>query len=145
MKKILLLGLFFAAPAWAQMEVDKPWARATAPGAKVAAGYMIIRNKSGSGDRLLSVTSPAAARVETHVAVKDGDIMRMREVKGYQVPAKGALELKPGGAHLMFIEIRQAFKEGETIAATLRFERAGEVKVQLHVERLGAMGAGHAH
>jgi hypothetical protein len=127
------------------VEIEKPWTRATAPGAKVAAGYVIIRSKSASPERLLSVVSPAAARVETHVHVEDGDIMRMREVKGYDVPANGSLELKPGGAHLMFIDVKRPFKEGEKVPAMLRFQRAGEVKVEFHVGRLGAMGAEQAH
>ena len=144
MKRILLLSLFLAAPAWAQVEIYKPWARATAPGAKVAAGYLVVRNKTAAGDRLLSVTSPVAARVETHVTVKDGDIMRMREVKGYDLPANGSLELKPGGSHLMFIDIRQPFKEGDKVPVVLKFQRAGELKVEFHVGRLGA-AAQQAH
>jgi copper(I)-binding protein len=129
-----------------QVEVDKPWVRATAPGAKVAAGYMILRNKAPAADRLVSVASPAAARVETHVTLKDGEVMRMREVKGYDVPAGGSFELKPGGAHLMFVDIRQPFKEGDRIPATLKFEKAGEVPVEFRVERLGGPKThGHGH
>ena len=75
--------------------------------------------------------------METHVHIKDGDVVRMREVKGYDIPANGSFELKPGGAHLMFMGIKHPFKEGEKIAVTLRFERAGEVKAELHVGRLG--------
>ena len=145
MKKILLFSLFLAAPAWAQVEIGEPWARATAPGAKVAAGYLVVRNKAPAAERLLSATSPAAVRVETHVTVKDGDIMRMREVKGYAVPANGSLELKPGGSHLMFIDIRQPFKEGDKLPVVLKFQRAGELKVEFRVGRLGAAAAGHAH
>lgn len=145
MRALLLLSILISAPAWSQVEIEKPWARATAPGAKVAAGYMIIRNKSASSDRLVSVSSPAAARVETHVTVKDGDIMRMRELKGYDVPAKGSFELKPGAAHLMFIDIKRAFKEGDRVPATLRFQHAGEVKVQFSVGRLGGGAMPHTH
>jgi copper(I)-binding protein len=135
---LLLTSLFFVSfGAWAQVEIDKPWSRATAPGAKVAAGYMIIRNKASAADRLVGASSPAAARVETHVTSKDGEVMRMREVKGYDVPAGGSFELKPGGAHLMFVDIRQPFKAGERIPATLRFEKAGEVRVEFRVEALG--------
>jgi copper(I)-binding protein len=111
----------------------------------VAAGYMVIMNKASSPDRLVSVSSPAAARVETHVHIKDGNVVRMRQVKGYDIPANGRFELKPGGAHLMFIEPRLPFKEGDKIPAVLVFERAGEVKTQFQVVRLGATGAGHAH
>jgi copper(I)-binding protein len=129
-----------------QVEVDKPWARATAPGAKVAAGYMILRNRAASADRLVSAASPAAARVETHVTIKDGEVMRMREVKGYDIPAGGSFELKPGGPHLMFVDIKQPFREGDRIPVTLKFEKAGEVPVEFPVERLGGPKPhGHGH
>ena len=144
----LLASLFLVSSfnVLSQVEVDKPWARATAPGAKVAAGYMILRNKAASADRLVSVASPAAARVETHVTLKDGEVMRMREVKGYDVPAGGSFELKPGGAHLMFVDIRQPFKEGDRSPATLKFEKAGEVPVEFRVDRLGGPKPhGHGH
>jgi copper(I)-binding protein len=138
------MTLLFCGEVFSQVEIEKPWTRATTPGAKLAAGYMVIRNKSASSDRLVSVSSPAAAKVETHVHIKDGDIVRMREVKGYEVPANGVLELKPGGAHLMFVEIKRPFKDGEKFHATLKFEKAGELKVEFHVGRLGTPGE-HKH
>ena len=144
MKYWPLLLLLLAPAALAQVEIEKPWTRATPPGAKMAAGYMTIRNKAASADKLLSVTSSGAARVETHVTIKDGDIVRMREVKGYDVPANGMLELKPGGSHLMFVDIKRPFKDGEAIPATLRFEKAGEVKVDFRVGRPETSG-GHRH
>lgn len=130
---LLLPLVLITGSAWAQVEIENPWARATPPGAKIAAGYMVIRNTSAAADRLVAVTSPAAARVETHVHVHDGDIMRMREVKGYDVPAKGSFELKPSGSHLMFVDIKRPFKEGDKVPATLKFEKAGEVKVEFQV------------
>jgi copper(I)-binding protein len=143
MRYLALALALVASPALAQVEIDQPWARATAPGAKVAAGYMVIRNKAASADRLVGASSPAAARMETHVTMRDGDIMRMREVQGYDIPAGGSFELKPGGAHLMFVDIKQPFKEGERIRATLKFERAGEVSVEFHVGRLAGPRHGH--
>jgi copper(I)-binding protein len=142
---LLLTSLLFVSfGAVAQVEVEKPWSRATAPGAKVAAGYLLIRNKGAAADRLVGASSPAAVRVETHVTIRDGDVMRMREVKGYDVPAGGSFELKPGGPHLMVVDIKQPFKQGDRIPATLKFEKAGEVAVEFRVERLGApMGHGH--
>ena len=119
------------------MQIEKPWARATAPGARVAGGYMVIRNAGAAADRLVSASSPASAKVELHVHINEGGVMKMREVPGYDVPAKGAFELKPGGAHLMFMDIRQPFKEGEKLPVRLRFEKAGEVNAEFHVGRLG--------
>jgi periplasmic copper chaperone A len=118
------------------IQIESPWSRATAPGAKIAAGYMMIRNHSALPDRLIGAASPLAAKVETHLTMRDGEIMRMREVRGYDVPANGSFELKPGGAHLMFVEIKRPFKEGDRIPATLRFQKAGEIKVEFQVVSL---------
>ena len=142
MRFLVLALLLTASCAWAQVEIEKPWMRAPPPGSKLAAGYMTIRNKSASPDRLVGASSPAAARVETHVHIKDGEILRMREVKGYDIPAKGTLELKPGGAHLMFVEVKP-LKEGDKVPVTLKFEKAGEVKTEFHVGRLTAQPSQH--
>ena len=142
MKRILLgLLLCAAAPAWAQVAIEKPWTRATAPGAQVGAGYMTIRN-AGAADRLIGASSPAAAKVELHTHVNDNGVMKMREVPGgYEIPAKGSFELKPGGAHLMFMNLKAPLKEGDKVPVTLKFEKAGEVKTELPV---GGMGSGSA-
>lgn len=139
------LVLLAAVPAFAQVTIDKPWARATAPGAKVAAGYMVVHNKSVVADRLVLASSPAAARVETHVHIHEGGVMKMREVPGYVIPAGGEFELKPGGAHLMFMDIRRPFKEGEKVPVKLAFEKAGEVSVEFHVGRLTGGAAPRKH
>jgi copper(I)-binding protein len=138
---LLLASVFVAFPAFGQISIEKPWARATAPGAKVGGGYLTIRNKGAAPDRLVGASSPAAARVEMHVHIREGEVMKMREVKGYDVPANGAFELKPGGAHLMFMEIKRPFKEGEKLPVKLRFEKAGELSAEFHVGRLGASAA----
>ena len=141
---LLLLGSF-PLVVQGQVLVEKPWARATAPGAKVAAGYLLIRNQ-GAADRLVGASAPgAAARVELHVHVHEGGVVKMREVSGYDVPGQGSFELKPGGAHLMFMEIRKPFVEGEKVPVTLKFEKAGEVKVEFHVGRLTGPAKAPAH
>jgi copper(I)-binding protein len=130
------LLLFAAFSVHAQVQIDKPWVRATAPGAQVAGGYLVIRNQGAAADRLVSASSPAAAKVELHVHINDNGVMKMREVRGYDVPAKGSFELKPGGAHLMFIDIKRPFREGEKVPVKLNFEKAGEVSAEFHVGRL---------
>jgi hypothetical protein len=143
---LFILGCFFPLVSFSQVTIEKPWARATAPGAKVAGGYMLIRNQAAAADRLVGASSPAAGRVELHVHVHDGGVMKMREVPGYDVPAQGSFELKPGGAHLMFMDIKRPFKEGERIPVRLRFEKAGEVSAEFHVGRLGGSAApAHKH
>ena len=137
--------LLVASSAWSQVEIEKPWMRATPPGANVAAGYMTVRNKSASPERLIGASSPAAARVETHVNIKDGDILRMRETKALDISPKGKLELKPGGAHLMLIDLKQPLKEGDTVQVTLKFEKAGDIKADFHVGSLAGPPAEHHH
>ena len=145
MRYLILLVSLAASSAWAQITIDAPWARATAPGAKIGAGYMTIRNAGGAADRLVAASSPAAERVEMHVTTKDGDISRMREVKSYAVPAKGAFELKPNGSHLMLVNLKAPLKEGASVPVALKFEKAGEVKTQLQVRALTASQPGHEH
>ena len=134
----LLVALLLAATP---VKVEDPWTRATPPGAKIGAGYMKIT--SGAADRLIGASSPVAARVELHVVEMKGGVMRMRQVNGYDIPAGGSFELSPGGAHLMLVDIKRPFKEGAKIPLTLRFEKGGEVKVELQVRALGA--SAHSH
>ena len=146
MKIFLSAFIFLAAcTAQAQVQIDKPWARATVPGASVAGGYMVIRNQGSAGDRLMGVSSPASAKVEMHVHINDNGVMKMREVRGYDVPAKGSFELKPGGAHLMFMDIKRPFKEGEKLPVKLKFEKAGEVDAEFQVGGLGGATAPSMH
>jgi copper(I)-binding protein len=138
MKYASVLLLLASTSAFAQVEIQEPWSRATPPGAKVAVGYMTIRNRSAVPDRLLGGSSPLAARVEAHTMEMKGDVMRMREAKGFEVPANGSFELKPNGAHLMLVDIKRPLKEGERVPLTLKFEKAGEVKTELSVQSMGA-------
>ncbi len=134
MKTIVCFVLLaVATPVLAQVTIEQAWSRATPPGTTIAAGYMKIENKGRAADRLLAVISPLAARVETHVTMKEGGIMKMRPVEGYEIPAAGSFELTPGGAHLMFVGIKRPFKAGDRMPATLRFEKAGEIKAQFEV------------
>ena len=76
MRDALVLLALLASPVSVRIEIENAWTRATPPGAKTAAGYMTIRNRSSSPDHLISAASPLAARVETHVHIHDGDVMR---------------------------------------------------------------------
>ena len=115
------------------------------PGAAVGGGYLVIRNKGVAADRLVGVSSPASARVEIHEMAMEKDVMRMREVKGVDVPAKKSVELKPGGYHLMLIELKAPLKPGDKVPLTLRFEKAGEVKTELAVGAMTASGPAMKH
>jgi periplasmic copper chaperone A len=140
-----LIGLsFLALPAWAQVSVEKPWSRATPPGAKVGAGFMQLKN-AGAADRVVGASSPVAGRVEMHVTVREGEVMKMREVKAFDLPAGGTFELKPGGAHLMLMDLKRPLKKGESVPLTLKLEKGGELKLELPVQELGARSPAPMH
>ena len=90
-------------------------------------------------------TQPAARVVELHTHVREGEVMRMRPVTDIPVPAGQTVELRPGGLHVMLIGLTGPLQQGSRVPLTLRFERAGEVQVELTVEAAGARGSGHGH
>jgi copper(I)-binding protein len=143
MRVWLIVLACVALPAWAQVSVERPWTRVTPPGAKVGVGFLQLRN-AGAADRVVGASSPVAGRVEMHVTLRDGDVMRMREVQGFDVPAGGTFELKPGGAHLMLMDLKRPFRMGEKVPLTLKLQKGGELKFELSVEQMGARAPGPA-
>ena len=119
--------------------VEGAWARAAT--SKVGGAFAMIHNHGKMDDRLLSAASPVAKRVEIHTTeMKDG-VMKMIEQKdGIAIPAGQAVELKPGGYHVMLMGLTGPLVEGSVIPVTLKFEKAGEVAVEVHVKAAGAMG-----
>ena len=125
------------------LEIGSFWARAMLPGQPTGGGYLTVTSK-GSGDRLLSASSPAAGKVEVHRMEMANDIMVMRQVEGgLEIPAGGTVELKPGGLHLMFMSPSEPFREGESVPVTLQFERAGSVEIDLPVRAAGGDHSAH--
>lgn len=123
----------------AGIKVVHPWTRATPPGAKVGGGYLKIENSGAMSDRLLGGTSTVADRVEVHETSLTDGVARMRPVEGgLQIPISGKAELRPGGVHLMFLDLKAPLKLGERVKATLMFERAGAVEVEFQVDTIGA-------
>jgi copper(I)-binding protein len=126
------------------IKIGHPWARATPPGAQVGGGYLKLTNQGEAPDRLVGAKSNVAGRVEIHeMSVTDG-VMKMRELPDGLAIAPGAtVELKPGGFHLMLMELKQPLAAGSPVKATLTFEKAGSIEVELKVEPIGATPAPH--
>lgn len=126
------------------IDIGHPYARATAPGQPTGGGFLKLTNK-GESDRLLSARADVSAAVELHVMKMEGDVMRMRQVDAVDVPAGETVELKPGGLHIMFVDLKAPLKAGDRFPMTLKFEKAGEVTVDVKVEKVAAEPAAHQH
>lgn len=122
-----------------QLKIENPYTRSTAPGQKVAGGFMKIENK-GVADQLISASSPVANEMQLHTMAMDGNVMKMREVKTIDVPANGSVELKPGGLHLMFMDIKAPLKAGDSVPVKLKFQKAGEVEIKVPVRDISGGG-----
>lgn len=124
------------------LKIEQPWTRATPGGAKVAAGYMKITNTGAEPDRLVGGALSQAGRFEVHEMKMENGVMQMREIAGGLEIAPGqTVELKPGGYHVMFMELREPLKEGDTLKGQLRFQKAGALNVEYRVQSLGAQNA----
>ncbi len=150
MKKLLavsLLTLSFVMPAVAQVQVDDPWVRATVPQQRATGAFMQLT--ASTAVRLVGVQSPAAAVVEIHEMTMENDVMRMRAVEGLDLPAGQTVELKPGGYHVMLIDLREQAKEGDTIPVTLIVEnRDGQretIEIAAPVRPLNPAQMQHRH
>ena len=122
-------------PAFAEIMVDSPYARASSPSARVGAAFMVISNTSDEADRLLSAESDAAKRVELHThEIVDGVAKMMEVEEGFVVPANGEVLLQRGGYHVMMMGLNQSFIQGETVTITLVFERAGEMVLEVPID-----------
>lgn len=132
----LVAALSFALPAFADgIIIQDPYARAAGATAIAGAAFMVVENHGHSADRLVAARSDAAARVELHTHVQDGDVMRMTEVEdGFVIPAHGTHALARGGDHVMFMGLTGPFIQGETVTVTLIFEQAGEIVLEIPID-----------
>lgn len=135
------------------LTIEGPWARATPSGSQVAGGYLKITNHGKEADRLIGGSVPFAGRFEIHEMAMDGGVMKMRELpKGITIAPGETVELKPGGYHLMFQQLKNPLKQGQSVTGTLVFEKAGKVDVTYRVGPIGGgapsggnAGGGHSH
>jgi copper(I)-binding protein len=126
------------------LEISGAFSRATLPNAPVGAGYLTITNRGTADDTLVSATSPVAGVTQIHEMKMEGDVMKMNEVEGgLVIPAGQSLTLEPGGFHIMFMELKQAFVEGSMVPVTLTFANAGTVEVELMVGPINADEPSH--
>ena len=122
------------------LSIDHPFARATPPGAKSGGAFFVVKNAGATPDKLIRAASPVAGAVELHQMTMDGGVMKMRAMTALDVPPGGTLELKPGGYHIMMLDLKQPLKAGDKVPLTLTFEKAGSIDIAVEVEPMAAMG-----
>ncbi|MFC7297987.1 copper chaperone PCu(A)C [Herminiimonas aquatilis] len=121
MKKLLLASVLSIVPAvlLAQVTVTDPWVRATVPAQKATGAFMQLTSKTDA--RLVEASSPGL-RTEIHEMALQDNVMRMRQLDWLDLPAGKTVELKPGGYHVMFFDVKNQIKEGDVIPLKLVFE-----------------------
>lgn len=119
------------------IEIDHPWTRPTATGQQVGAGFMTLSNTGAEPDRLIGAESPAAEKVQLHTHIHEGDVVQMRPVEAIDLAPQTSVKLEPGGYHLMLIGLKAPIVEGAMIPATLIFEKAGRIEVELMAQKQG--------
>jgi len=124
------------------IEVEHPWARATAPSARNGAAYLTLTEHGGGVDRLVSVSTPVAGKAELHTTLMDNGVMKMRPLDTIEVTPGASTKLQPGGMHIMLLGLTQPLVNGKAFPLTLTFEKAGSVTVQVDVQGAAA-ASGH--
>lgn len=149
-----LCGLALAQPAADPVQAHVPWARATVQGQRTSGAYVTL--VAGEPLTLVGATSPVAGSVELHEMKMEGDVMRMRPIDGLALPARQPVQLKPGGRHLMLLDLKTPLAPNTTIPVTLTFRTARGEQRQLALQvpvmsappkeaAAGASAGGHRH
>jgi len=122
-------SLVFAQTPSANVDVKDAWVRSTVPGQKGTGAFMKITAKDGT--KLVGVSSPVAGVGEVHEMKMEGDIMKMRALPSLDLPAGKAVELKPGGYHIMLMDLKQPMVKDSKVPVTLVFKDAKGVESKL--------------
>lgn len=153
LQSLTLIAALACSTAYAQnVEIKDAWIRTSVPGQKATGAFMKITAKDGT--KLVGASSPAAGVTEVHEMKMEGDVMKMRAIPGgLDIAAGKTVELKPGGYHVMLMDLKGQVKDGDTVPVTLVVEgkdgkrQSVELKVPARTAAAPAMkhGEGHKH
>jgi len=142
---VLLTPITVFAQVSETLKVEAAWARASLTPRSPVAAYVSVHNAGVAAERLVAVRTDVSKRSMLHSqAVEDG-ISRMRHIDSISIPGGGNFVMKPGGHHIMLVELKSPLKKGDRFPLTLVFERAGEVTVQVEVRGATAKGPHMGH
>lgn len=153
---LALLATNFVTPVLAagladQVSIADPYVRLAPPGAKATGAFMTLKNAGTAAAKLVKVESTAAQVTELHNHINDNGVMRMRQVKEIAVPAQGEVQLKPGGYHVMLIDMKAPLREDDHVVIKLGFADGSSKEVHAMVKKPqaempmgGSMGMDHS-
>lgn len=135
-----LAAVAFVLPAQAagiadQVTVVDPYVRLAPPGAKATGAFMVFKNNGDVASALVNASSTVSNATELHNHINDNGVMRMRQVKEIALPAKGEAALKPGGYHVMLIDMKAPLKEDDKVAITFGFADGSSKVVEVPVRK----------
>ena len=131
------LGASEAVPAETTLRITEAWAHESPPTATNGAAYMTVSNWGQVPDRLVEISSTVSVVVELHTHVPEGNMMKMRRLDAMEILPGTPAVLQPGGVHIMLIGLKQPLVAGQTFPLRLRFERAGEITVEVSIRKYG--------
>ena len=146
MKQISLFAasLLFSAGVLAgaadQVAVQDPYVRLAPPNAPATGAFMVIKNNGDKDVKVVKADNPVSRVTELHTHLNEGGVMKMRPVPAIDVKAKGEAVLKPGGLHVMLIDLKARMKEGDVVPITLTFDDGSSKQVDAKVVRPMAAG-----
>ncbi len=147
MKQLIIASLIgLSATAWAQtttVKVEDAWVRGTVATQKATGAFMRLTPSANA--RLVSASSPVAGVVEIHEMAMENDVMKMRQIPGLDLAAGRSMELKPGGYHVMLMDLKQQVKGGDSVPITLVFEDDAKKRFTQEISApVTALGGGNA-
>ncbi|MBW3695422.1 copper chaperone PCu(A)C [Vibrio sp. T187] len=149
LKALALAGLLLTPLAYAKSDImaHDLYARAMPPSSVTSAVFTTLMNHSDKDRTLVSATTPAAGKVELHDVIKDGDVMKMRQVQEIKIPANSNVVLKPGSLHIMLFNLDKRLEEGQSIDLTLTYANGETQTLQAPVKKVmsGMKKMDHSH
>ena len=139
---VLAAGLLFSAGVLAgaadNVSVQDPYVRLAPPNAAATAAFMVIRNTGDKDVKVVKADNPVSKATELHTHLNEGGVMKMRPVPAIEIRAKGEAVLRPGGLHLMMIDLKAPMKEGDSVPITLTFDDGSSKQVDARVVKATA-------
>ncbi len=140
---LLLLTTSALAVSSQEVEILDPFAREVRAGQKNSAVFMQLKNTSSKDHMIISATSNASSVVELHTHINDNGVMRMRKIPEIKIPANSTTDLKPGGLHIMLINLYQGLSEGMNVEVEIEFADGSKSVIDAPVKKVMGMGMKH--